>query len=76
MAPRKTIAVRPVIEMINKAIAIAKTKEARQALCFVAEQVLMESNNYRGFMYLPEYHSDLYEEEQYGRHYYLPVGEF
>lgn len=76
MAARKTIEVRPLIETLNTAIKSSEHSKAREALCFVAEKVLMDTNNYRGFRYNTPYESKESEPgfDDYNRHYHPPVG--
>jgi hypothetical protein len=53
--PRKTVDVLHVVEYVNRHLrSPASTVESRNALRNLAEDVLMTSDNYRGYAYLDE----------------------
>lgn len=73
---RKTIEVSTVVDICNRAIAYTHkngtgTAEERKGFCFVAEQVLHETGNYKGFRYLDGHEAVLRGEyDDTARHYH------
>ena len=50
---RKTIDVQDVTERVNRMISLAPCKETRETLAILLSGILMDTDNYHGFRYLP-----------------------
>lgn len=70
MAGRKTVDVASVKTLVNDALAMEdRTEDEARALCFVLENVLMETGNYNGYSELPE-NTNVSPSPCRGRNYY------
>lgn len=73
MAQRKTIEVAKVLTMANTYLAAKDTTPAgREAVASLLEGILFETNNYMGFRYLPDNHSETDYANDGTRRYYYP----
>ena len=75
MRARKTIEVKPIIELANKQLARTDENADFKFKCGVSvmvEQILYESNNYNGFMFIDSNDTSFGTVGYYSRYYSLP----
>ena len=67
MAKRSTIKVNDVVQRVNRMLSVGDkiSQDAKQILCSLAEEVLMDTGNYKGFACLAK-------GEEYDRVYFTP----